>query len=56
MKCKHVLCISCAVTLQRKRERFCPLCRGDVVMEADAGRSYRFHRQVFYTCTDIADV
>ncbi|KAF4632788.1 hypothetical protein G7Y89_g5328 [Cudoniella acicularis] len=36
MKCGHVLCISCAVTLQRKKQRFCPLCRGNVVLEADA--------------------
>lgn len=38
MKCHHILCISCAVTLQKKRERFCPLCRGDVILAADAGK------------------
>ncbi|KAG9229741.1 RING-14 protein [Amylocarpus encephaloides] len=36
MKCHHVICISCAVTLQRKRQKLCPLCRGEVILEADA--------------------
>ncbi|KAH6677534.1 SPX domain-containing protein [Halenospora varia] len=36
MTCEHVFCISCAVTLQRKKQKFCPLCRGDVILKANA--------------------
>lgn len=35
LQCKHALCTRCAVVLQRQRRRFCPLCRGDVVMIAN---------------------
>ena len=35
LHCKHALCTRCAVVLQRQHRRFCPLCRGDVVMMAN---------------------
>jgi len=36
LSCSHVFCVRCLVKLQREAKRFCPMCRGDVVMEADA--------------------
>ena len=38
MKCRHIFCIRCTVVMQRQRKRFCPLCRGQVIMEADQGK------------------
>ncbi|KAL2072299.1 hypothetical protein VTL71DRAFT_11642 [Oculimacula yallundae] len=35
LKCKHLVCIRCTILLQRERKRFCPMCRDDVVMQAD---------------------
>ncbi|CZT42416.1 uncharacterized protein RSE6_02321 [Rhynchosporium secalis] len=35
LQCKHLICIQCAITMQKGRKRFCPLCREDVVMIAD---------------------
>lgn len=37
LKCGHVFCIRCMVVMQRSRQPHCPLCRGDVVMQADSG-------------------
>ncbi|KAK8044872.1 hypothetical protein PG993_004896 [Apiospora rasikravindrae] len=34
LQCEHVFCSRCLVKMQRKSERFCPLCRGDVIMRA----------------------
>ncbi|KAK6063673.1 hypothetical protein SCUP234_13313 [Seiridium cupressi] len=34
LACDHVFCSRCLVKMQRKGERFCPLCRGDVIMKA----------------------
>lgn len=34
LRCNHVFCIRCLVIMQRAREDHCPLCRGEVVMEA----------------------
>ncbi|KAI1857405.1 uncharacterized protein JN550_013223 [Neoarthrinium moseri] len=34
LHCEHVFCSRCLVKMQRKGERFCPLCRGDVIMKA----------------------
>ncbi|ETS85472.1 hypothetical protein PFICI_03497 [Pestalotiopsis fici W106-1] len=34
LKCDHIFCSRCLVKMQRKGERFCPLCRGDVIMAA----------------------
>lgn len=36
LECAHVFCSRCLVKMQRKGERFCPLCRGDVIMRAGA--------------------
>ncbi|KAH7325138.1 RING-14 protein [Stachybotrys elegans] len=38
LACNHVFCIRCTVKLQRAEERFCPLCRADVVLAANIGR------------------
>jgi len=35
MKCQHIFCIKCTVRMQKERRKFCPLCRGDVIMQAD---------------------
>ncbi|KAK7529979.1 RING-14 protein-like protein [Phyllosticta citribraziliensis] len=36
LRCGHIFCIRCLVVLQRARQDHCPLCRGNVVMQADA--------------------
>lgn len=36
LACQHVFCIRCMVKIQRRREKHCPLCRAEVVMEASA--------------------
>ncbi|KAK7528112.1 SPX domain-containing protein [Phyllosticta citriasiana] len=36
LRCNHIFCIRCLVVLQRARQDHCPLCRSDVVMEADS--------------------
>lgn len=38
LDCKHVFCIRCIIKIQRQGERYCPLCRADVVMTASAGK------------------
>lgn len=35
LTCRHVFCVRCVIKMQREQKRFCPLCRGDVVMAAD---------------------
>jgi len=35
MKCNHIFCIGCTVKLQKEKKKFCPLCRNNVVLEAD---------------------
>ncbi|KAB2576308.1 Zinc finger RING-type protein [Lasiodiplodia theobromae] len=37
LRCQHIFCIRCLIVLQRTKEDHCPLCRGEVVMEADSG-------------------
>src|SRR5947208_13298721 len=37
LKCLHVFCIRCMVVMQRRRDKYCPLCREEVLMEADEG-------------------
>jgi E3 ubiquitin-protein ligase BAH len=37
MKCQHIFCSNCAVKMQKQRRKFCPLCREDVVLQADEG-------------------
>lgn len=34
LDCNHVFCSRCMVKMQRKVERFCPLCRADCIMRA----------------------
>ncbi|KAK8254416.1 SPX domain-containing protein [Phyllosticta capitalensis] len=36
LRCNHIFCIRCLVVLQRAAQDHCPLCRGNVVMEADS--------------------
>jgi len=36
LSCSHVFCVRCLVKLQREAKRFCPMCRSDVVLQADA--------------------
>lgn len=36
LACQHIFCIRCIVKIQRRRERNCPLCRADVVLDATA--------------------
>lgn len=36
LACSHVFCVRCLVKLQRENKRFCPICRGDVVLKADS--------------------
>ncbi|KFY03432.1 hypothetical protein O988_01485 [Pseudogymnoascus sp. VKM F-3808] len=36
LKCNHVFCIRCMIEMQNAESKHCPLCRGDVVMAADA--------------------
>lgn len=36
LKCNHVFCIRCMIEMQNANSKHCPLCRGDVVMDADA--------------------
>jgi len=37
LKCHHVFCVRCVIKMQREHKRHCPLCRGNVVMQADLG-------------------
>ncbi|KFZ13201.1 hypothetical protein V501_03812 [Pseudogymnoascus sp. VKM F-4519 (FW-2642)] len=39
LKCNHVFCIRCMIEMQNANSKHCPLCRGDVVLEADAFRT-----------------
>ncbi|CAL8577899.1 hypothetical protein XPA_003710 [Xanthoria parietina] len=36
LRCGHVFCIRCMIVMQRSEQSHCPLCRGDVVMQADS--------------------
>ncbi|KAA6408867.1 MAG: hypothetical protein FRX48_07211 [Lasallia pustulata] len=36
LRCGHVFCIRCMITMQRAKADHCPLCRCAVVMEADS--------------------
>lgn len=35
LRCNHVFCVRCVIRMQRDNQRFCPMCRGEVVMEAN---------------------
>lgn len=51
LECSHVFCVRCLVKLQREWKRFCPICRGDVVLKADSSNLdvglWNFLRQYF---------
>jgi E3 ubiquitin-protein ligase BAH len=36
LSCGHVFCIRCLIKLQRQQKSHCPICRRDVVMQADS--------------------
>jgi E3 ubiquitin-protein ligase BAH len=40
LRCQHIYCIRCLIRLQQERKDRCPLCRQDVVMEADSCKYY----------------
>lgn len=40
LECSHVFCIRCLIVMQREEQGHCPLCRADVVMKANSGRSF----------------
>ena len=48
LTCRHVFCIRCMIKMQRDRKRFCPLCRANVIMEADTGSFFPFHQVLKY--------
>ncbi|CAK7272500.1 hypothetical protein SEPCBS57363_005162 [Sporothrix epigloea] len=35
LQCHHVFCVRCIIKMQREKQKFCPMCRGEVVMQAD---------------------
>ena len=37
LRCSHVFCIRCLITMQRAKQDHCPLCRRGVVLEASSG-------------------
>lgn len=47
LKCSHLFCVRCVIKMQRESKEKCPLCRDEVVMEADLG-TYR-HIWTFQT-------
>jgi len=40
LRCGHVFCIRCLIVMQRAEQDHCPLCRGEVVLEATGGKSF----------------
>lgn len=38
LKCSHFFCVRCIIKMQREKKRECPLCREDVVLDADQGK------------------
>ena len=44
LKCHHIFCIRCVIKMQREYKRHCPLCRGNVVMQADLGEQRTLRR------------
>lgn len=37
LRCSHFFCVRCIIKMQREKKKDCPLCREDVVMDADQG-------------------
>lgn len=44
LRCSHLFCVRCVVKMQREQEKSCPLCRAEVVAEADESKSRRCRR------------
>ncbi len=40
LRCQHIFCIRCLITMQRERKDRCPLCRENCVMEADSSECF----------------
>lgn len=38
LRCSHFFCVRCVIKMQRENKKSCPLCREDVVMDADQGK------------------
>lgn len=38
LKCQHVFCVRCMLVMQRANNGHCPLCRENVIMEADSSK------------------
>ena len=51
LACTHLFCIRCLIVMQREEQSNCPLCRADVVMQADSGKS-RVSPQSFPSLTE----
>ncbi|KAK5995806.1 putative RING finger protein C6B12.07c [Cladobotryum mycophilum] len=34
LDCQHVFCIRCVIKIQRRKEKHCPMCRAEVIMNA----------------------
>ncbi|KAF3763728.1 hypothetical protein M406DRAFT_332180 [Cryphonectria parasitica EP155] len=56
LKCSHLFCVRCVIKMQRENKKSCPLCREEVVMDADLSNIdknlERFMRQYFRKETD----
>lgn len=39
LRCSHVFCVRCVIKMQRENKKDCPLCRDEVVLEADLSKS-----------------
>ena len=35
LRCQHILCVRCVLLLQRERDKHCPFCRAETIMELD---------------------
>lgn len=40
LDCQHIFCMRCVINMQRHQDRYCPLCRADVVLNASAGEFF----------------
>ncbi|CAN8104964.1 unnamed protein product [Discula destructiva] len=56
LKCSHLFCVRCVIKMQRENKKSCPLCRDEVVMQADLDnideQLKRYMRQYFRKETD----
>lgn len=47
LRCLHVFCVRCVIKMQRENKKDCPLCRDEVVLEADLSKSIRASRYIY---------